>query len=1337
MGRKVEIRLLSPDDVLEISYGQIKKDESFNYRTLEPIEDGLFCMKIFGPINSYECHCKRYKGIGCKGIKCEKCKVDVVKNSERRKRSAHIEFPVKLVHPLFLRSSNNKIAALLDMSVKDIKRLAYLEVYIIIDVGTSNFALHEIITETTYNIAIKQFYFVALTGGEALYEFLSKIDMDAKIVESRKLYTTATSEATRKKNLTILQILTNMKKANVRPEYMILDRILVVPCDLRPLVELQGGQFVSSDLNELYRRLLYRINSLEKFKEIGIDSMSIIYNHARRLAQDALAGITGSSETEETKKTEKEPKSLQDRLKGKGGLFRKYLLGKRIDFSGRAVIAVDYTLDLNECKLPQVIVLELFKPALVFALKAFGLANSLSTAKKMIDNKHPRIWDLLQELIDKYFPYILLNRAPTLHRVSIMAFKIQVTKENVIKLNPLVCTAFNADFDGDTMSCLLQLSLLSQAEALLLMAPSNHPMLSTTGKLTFNPRKDILSGIYHLTLASREKYDKPFANMSEVEHAVNYKIIEYGTLIKVLVAGSIIITTAGRLLFWKTIPLAAKVKFIDVNKSINGTDIEKLMHIIYKNCGADLLASFTNHIKNLGFKFCTYYTGSFGLEDFPELPNSNKFKEKSIEKQKKLYHMYNEGQLSDSALKMGLQDIAQEAKSMGQKEIEEFIEKNPENPCISIIKSQATGSIDSLLQISLLHGIQAGIDGVNQAFIIFSNFMQSPTNVIESFILSFTARRGVKNIVLSTAESGYLTRRLVDAVNSIIISDFDCNTKEYWLAKNIFKEGLLQSDVYENILNRVTAIDIKGSNGRFLLPKNTLINDDCIQLLKENDITEVPIRSAIFCNEPNGVCRRCYGADLSTCQLVQLGEAAGIIAAQAMGEPATQLTMKSGKQSNAAVFGNLESLIKTPFDGRVEYENINLIKNRKSEFVNISRNSRIIIKNKNDMIAAEFDIQYGSILFVKNNQLVSANDTISSLSIQNPIIAEIDGKCLYTNLVEGVTYEYNHNLQTGNRNKITLRDRISPTLILKNKEKEIVYFIPENTILLEEENTEVLAGDLLGYTIVVQVSQNIVDELQDVVGILENRAPKQLAILAPFDGLVKLSKDSRGRNTINITDSSKNLSDDITAEFGSILSVQNEQQVKKGQMLTVGKPLLQEVLDKCGVSVLLEVFIKEIQSIYKQSGLTLNVKHIEIVLKSMLKLKVIQSFHEEILDGDEMEYAEYMDLPKKVQEKLTLKLVINGIKNTALYASGWLARVSFQDTTKGLCDVVVGYKNIDNLNSLKSALIAGDVLRVGSGFAYLKMMEEAKKIMQQKHDETENVYEKRGKSRRVNFDKFK
>ncbi len=1282
----LSIKPMPPESIPKYSHGEITQHETVNYRTGYPVYGGLHCTQIFGPINNYECMCGKYKGKRYDGTICNKCGVEVTTASVRRYRMATINLPIRIAHPWFFTRLLSLFALITGIVSKDIKAILHFEKYIIINPGNTKFQENEIITRQEYdhhNLMLSSF--TAETGADALYKILVNIDLKSKKEELSFKLAQTNSEVNKKKIKDTIIILRDMIDNNILPEHILFNQILILPPDRRPLFEADNGQFVSSDLNEKYKHIQYRVNRLKIFIKTGIIIFPIMrkeYDLLRTAIEDLY-------------------KSISEMIAGKTGDIRRDQLGKRVDYSGRAVITGAPFAKIDECFLPIDIALTIYEPIIIAELKKMGLAFTNKQAKKFIDRKSPEVLEIIQNVIGTgKYPIVLLNRAPTLHRVGIMAFKVILWNKKAIGVNPLVCPAFNADFDGDQMGVHLVISEEAKAEAFMLMRPSKNLGSVASGNLIVGAFRDIALGLYILTIGSDKETGLVFYDIDELEKALYYKMVTIHDLVEVRINNKMIKSSVGRFILWTIFPKNTNITFDLINQPVNNKMALYIMEQIRKHCGDEILAKFVDALKEKGFAGACNHGVSCSIDDFFYLPKLEKNIKKTLDYHKQMSLQYLDGCISDKEWINGSVRLWADVKTEGMQEIQNIIAKDKYNPLILGIQSGARGSSSQFFQVMGMKGATIDSSGSISVVPIISS-LRNGMNSHEFYRASASSRRSVIDVSLNTGQAGFFTRNLVASAQSSIIFSADCCTNKYITATNLFKNGELQLSVFDKILGRILAKDIIGDKKekKILFAKNTLITSEVVEALKSLDIIEVPIRSPVCCKNAAGLCRLCYGSDLSTGQIVALGEPVGIQAAQSIGEPGTQLTMQSFHTGGVANFGVLESKIKALFAGTVKYYNLKTVTNIQGLDINIARNAYIKILNKKKMVLVHFDIPYGAIIKVKDGQYVEQNDDLAMWSTDYPIIAEQVSRVELKNFLLNINYEVKDN------KKIIIKSNsLSPYLVLiDNNNQSFEYFLQYDTII------EVNHGDIVQAGIVVAMKRakiksiDIVGSLTRVINILENRPYKHIAVLSKHDGVISISKNSKGKNIISIhSEESKDNSADIVTD--EMLLVQSGQTVKVGDQLTSGEPIYQDILDLFGIEAVLKKFISDLQAIFNQNGIKVNSKHLEVVLESMCRYCEITSTP----PGCPFVLGEIVDfgLLKKHNDKLQAshrelihaRRLIFGITESAERSPSWISRISFQSTVKQLMHSAIRGKT-DMLSGLQENIIAGNLIPAGTGFA--------------------------------------
>lgn len=1369
---KISINLASTESITASSFGEVTKPETINYRTFKPDKDGLFCEKIFGPVKDWECHCGKYKGIRYKGIVCDRCGVEVNMKSVRRERMGHIALSVPVVHIWYFRSLPSKISHLLGISNKDLEKIIYYETYVVVNPGKTKYKRLEFITEEEYNEVMdtmteeeldlpnddpKKFY--ADQGGQAVKELLKSVPIAEEIVRLRAELKDSPSALKKNENIKRLRVLEAFRKAEDdrpnKPEWMVLDVVPVIPPELRPLVPLEGGRFATSDLNDLYRRVIIRNNRLKRLMEIK--APEVILRNEKRMLQEAVDALLDNSRRVTAVKAENRAlKSLSDILKGKQGRFRQNLLGKRVDYSGRSVIVVGPELKLHQCGLPKDIALELFKPFVIRRLIDRDYVKTVKSAKKLIDRRTPEVWDILENVIDGH--PVMLNRAPTLHRLSIQAFQPVLIEGKAIMLHPLVCTAFNADFDGDQMAVHVPLSYDAQLEAGVLMLSSHNILSPSNGAPSIVPNQEMILGCYYVT--KEMKGDKgegiSFSSPDEVLLAYDLKKVGLHAAIKVRIKGQMIETTVGRVIFNQIVP--EEVAFI--NELLRKKKIYEIIGMIYKQVGNLRTAQFLDDLKEVGFKYSTLGGLSVNIDDI-EIPHN---KWEIIEEAQKRVDIIEKskrrGIISENERYNKVIDIWTHVRDEVKRELMTNLTRSKQgfNSLHMMIDSGARGSADQVSQLAGMRGLmqkpQKSMTGQAGEIIenpILANFKEG-LSILEYFISTHGARKGLADTALKTADAGYLTRRLVDVAQDAIISDIDCGTIR-GVETEALKEGEdVKETLAERILGRVATHDIFHPLTKELIVKSgEEITEEVTSIISESPIESVEIRSVLTCESKRGVCSKCYGRNLATGMMVEVGEAVGIIAAQSIGEPGTQLTLRTFHIGGTASKIIAQSQVATKFEGKTKFENLRLVEYKSAAgttSMSLSRNGVINIVDDSGSVLTRYHVPYGSNLMVSDKQKVNKNQMLYEWDPYNSVIvAENDGVVNYLDMEEGKQYELVKDEQTGHYQKTVVESRDktkSPALqIIEGDDKVLsTYLIPAKANLLVDDGAEVKAG-----TILVKIpresgkTRDITGGLPRVTELFEARSPNDPAKIAEIDGRVEIGKLSRGSRELRIhsLDGSKVV--DYKVPIGKHILVREGDIVKSGEPLTGGAFDPVDILKIQGVSSVQEYLVNEIQEVYRIQGVKINDKHIEVIVKQMLqKVKITDPGDTRFLEGDIVHKNLFTDgnnelkgkviitdvggsnvtigdlltkkeakdikaeLKKKDKETIktrdafpaTADAILLGITQTSLTTDSFISAASFQETTRVLTDAAIKGK-VDHLLGLKENVIIGQLIPAGTG----------------------------------------
>ena len=1333
---QIRISIAAPERIRSWSFGEIKKPETINYRTFKPERDGLFCARIFGPIKDYECLCGKYKRMKYRGIVCEKCGVEVTLSKVRRERMGHIELASPVAHIWFLKSLPSRIGLLVDMTLKELERILYFESFVILDEGFTSFKRRQLISEEEYFDAMDEFgedTFRASIGAEALKEMLVALDLEEERVEIREELRTTGSEAKRKKLVKRLKLVEAFMDSGCRPEWMVLDVVPVIPPELRPLVPLDGGRFATSDLNDLYRRVINRNNRLKRLIELR--APDIIVRNEKRMLQEAVDALfdNGRRGRVITGANKRPLKSLSDMLKGKQGRFRQNLLGKRVDYSGRSVIVVGPELMLHQCGLPKKMALELFKPFIYSKLEMYGLTSTIKAAKRMVEKERPEVWDILEEVIREH--PVLLNRAPTLHRLGIQAFEPVLIEGKAIQLHPLVCTAFNADFDGDQMAVHVPLSLEAQLEARVLMMSTNNILSPANGKPIIVPSQDIILGLYHLTM---EREGMPgegmiFADMAEVEHALNNGTVHLHTKVKARVeaydeTGVKVIkrvnSTPGRLKLAQFMPDNPRMTFEVINKLMTKKEVSNVIDMVYRHCGQKETVIFADRIMALGFGQACAAGISFGKDDLIIPDAKVALVEEAHGQVKEFERQYLDGLITQGEKYNKVVDVwSRCTDQVAEEMMARIMTSQPGEEVNSVwmmAHSGARGSPAQIKQLAGMRGLMAKPSGEIIETPIISNFKEGLT-VLEYFNSTHGARKGLADTALKTANSGYLTRRLVDVAQDCIITEEDCGTKDGLTVKAVIEGGEVIVDLAERILGRSSSVDVKDPlSGDLIVAAAQIIDEELVDKIDRAGVDSVLIRSVLTCETKVGVCGSCYGRDLARGTRVNVGEAVGVIAAQSIGEPGTQLTMRTFHIGGAAQRGAEQSSIEAAFVASVKIFNRNVVGNSSGILIVMSRNTEIILSDDQGRERARHKIPYGSRLLVDEGDEVTQGQKMAEWDPYTiPIITEKQGIAHYVDLTEGVSMREVIDEATGIgsrvvfdwkqqpkgadlRPRITLRDSDGEVLELANG-LEARYFMSVDAILSVENGSNVQAGDVLArIPRESSKTRDITGGLPRVAELFEARKPKDYAIISESEGRVGFGRDYKTKRRIMVAPTE---GDKETVEYlipkGKHLAVQEGDYVQIGDLLMDGNPVPHDILNILGVEALASYLINEIQDVYRLQGVKINDKHIEVIVRQMLqKVEVEDGGETTLLVGETIDRDEFDEANEKaIAEGLRVaaaKPVLQGITKASLQTKSFISAASFQETTRVLTEAAVSGK-IDGLEGLKENVIVGRLIPAGTG----------------------------------------
>ncbi len=1337
----VSIKLASPDTIRNWSYGEVTKPETINYRSFKPERDGLFCEKIFGPVRNWECNCGKYKRIRYRGVVCDRCGVEVTHSKVRRERMGHIELAVPIVHIWFLKSVPSHISYLLGLANSVLERIVYYESYVVIDPGNTNLRRGMLLSEDEYiELEEQDKQFVAKMGGEAVLEMLATIDLEELVIDLRSKIKLESSEQRRQEHLKRLRIAEAFNRSKNNPENMVLRVLPVLPPDLRPLVPLEGGRFATSDLNDLYRRVINRNNRLKKL--IEIKAPDVILRNEMRMLQEAVDTLFDNGRRTFSVKGEgKRPlKSLSDLLKGKQGRFRQNLLGKRVDYSGRSVIVVGPELKIHQCGLPKMMALELFKPFVIQKLEEKGLVQTVKSAKKFVEKERPEVWDILEEVI-KDHP-VLLNRAPTLHRLGIQAFFPVLVEGKAIRLHPLVCSAFNADFDGDQMAVHVPLSFESQLECRFLMLSANNLLSPASGHPVMTPTQDIVLGIYYLTKMAldRKGQGRAFASVDEVLHAINDKQIDIHAKIKLRFDGKTIETTPGRVIFNSVVPKSVPY----VNELLNKKRIQALVEDVYKNAGTKVTCQFLDSIKALGYEYATRAGITFGADDLIIPEEKKEIIEKSMEEVNRIRKQYDRGIITEGERYNKLIDLWTHTTSTIADKMHERLasDKDGFNPVYIMMDSQARGSKDQIKQLAGMRGLmqkpQKKITGAVGEIIenpIISNFKDGLT-VLEYFISTHGARKGLADTALKTADAGYLTRRLVDVVQDVVIYDQDCATSK-GIAIEALKEGdEVMESLSTRLLGRVTQEDVYDPvTEELICPVNTLIDEKLAKQIEQSGIESVYIRSVLTCDSMAGVCQLCYGRNLATGKRVDIGEAVGIMAAQSIGEPGTQLTLRTFHIGGTASRLIAQSKEVAKIDGIAKLENVETVEHADGTVV-MNRAGEIVVLDDQERERYRYNVPYGSFMKVKDGEKVSKGQELLAWDpYNNVILAPKGGVVKFSDLVEGETVRELYDERSGVTNVVVIEHRerkFHPHVQIYEGDKRVANIaVPAGCFLQVKEGKDIMVGDIVAKIPRESAkSRDITGGLPRVAELFEARRPKDPAVVSEIDGFVSFGDNERGNRKVIIRDEQGDAREYLIP-LGKHLRVHEGDRVRAGDRLSEGAIDPHDILRILGENAVQQYLLDEIQAVYRLQGVTINDKHVEVIVSQMLrKVRVDKAGDTNFLEGDDVDRKKLREANEMVisegGEPATFKPMLLGITKASLTTESFLSAASFQETTKVLSKAAVEGKT-DHLNGLKENLIMGNLIPAGTGSRMYRKLRvkdlESDMIQVEEHDRSDDFVE--------------
>ena len=1338
---EIRIDIASAEQIRAWSFGEIKKPETINYRTFKPERDGLFCARIFGPIKDYECLCGKYKRMKYKGITCEKCGVEVTLTKVRRERMGHIELASPVAHIWFLKSLPSRIGLLVDMTLKDLERVLYFENFVVVEPGTTPLKMHELLSEEQYMAAQDEYgeEFHAMIGAEALQHILRNIDLEEEKTQIRIDLKETSSEAKRKKLVKRLKLVEAFLASGAEPDWMILDVVPVIPPELRPLVPLDGGRFATSDLNDLYRRVINRNNRLKRLIELR--APDIIVRNEKRMLQESVDALfdNGRRGRVITGANKRPLKSLSDMLKGKQGRFRQNLLGKRVDYSGRSVIVVGPELKLHQCGLPKKMALELFKPFIYAKLEIYGLASTIKAAKRLVEKERPEVWDILEEVIREH--PVLLNRAPTLHRLGIQAFEPTLIEGKAIQLHPLVCTAFNADFDGDQMAVHVPLSLEAQLEARVLMMSTNNILSPANGKPIVVPSQDIVLGLYYLSLEADGEPGEgmAFRDAGEIEAALDAKAITLHSKIKARFEtldedGQAVTqrleTTPGRMMIGNLLPRRAEVSYDLVNRVMTKKEIGNMLDAVYRHCGQKETVIFADQVMKLGFAQACKAGISFGKNDLIIPDTKRNLVDGARDAVKEFEQQYQDGLITQGEKYNKVVDVWSQCTEKVADEMMKVISaskagKNT-NSVYMMAHSGARGSPAQIKQLAGMRGLMAKPDGSIIETPIISNFKEGLT-VLEYFNSTHGARKGLADTALKTANSGYLTRRLVDVAQDCIITERDCGTERAIAVRAIVDGGNVIASLPERILGRTVAedvIDVK--TGEVVVKRNEILDETTCLAVEAAGVDEVKIRSVLTCEAATGVCGQCYGRDLARGTEVNIGEAVGVIAAQSIGEPGTQLTMRTFHIGGAVQRGAEQSSIEASIDGKIRFKDLNAVRDADNRLVAMGRSSELSLVDANNIEKARYRLPYGARVLVEEGADVAKGQRMAEWDPYTiPIITEKEGVANFVDLTDGVSMREVTDETTGIssrvvidwkshpkgvdlRPRITLRDSAGAVVEMENG-VEARYFLSQDAILSVENGQAVRAGDVLArIPRETSKTRDITGGLPRVAELFEARKPKDFAVIAECDGRVEFGRDYKTKRRIVIQPLEDGADPvEYLMPKGRHLAVQEGDVVKKGDLLMDGSPVPHDILRVQGVEALAQYLINEIQDVYRLQGVKINDKHIEVIVRQMLqKVEVEEPGDSTFLVGELVDRLEFDAENDKVVRDggrpAEASRVLQGITKASLQTRSFISAASFQETTRVLTEAAVNGKK-DTLDGLKENVIVGRLIPAGTGSVMNRM----------------------------------
>jgi len=1346
----IRVSIASPEKIRSWSFGEVKKPETINYRTFKPERDGLFCAKLFGPINDYECLCGKYKRLKHRGVICEKCGVEVTLAKVRRERMGHIDLACPVAHIWFLKSLPSRLGLMLDMTVREIERVLYFEAYMVIEAGMTPLESKTLMTEEAYLDAVEQYgdEFKAGMGAEAIKALLNDVNIDKEVTRLRDDLAGTTSE-TKIKNITKrLKVLEAFQSSGNDPRWMIMEVLPVLPPDLRPLVALEGGRFATSDLNDLYRRVINRNNRLRRL--LDLNAPDIIVRNEKRMLQESVDALLDNGRRGKaiTGANKRQLKSLADMIKGKQGRFRQNLLGKRVDYSGRSVIVVGPTLKLHQCGLPKKMGLELFKPFIFNKLEMRGLSTTIKQAKKLVEAETPEVWDILEEVIREH--PIMLNRAPTLHRLGIQAFEPVLIEGKAIQLHPLVCTAYNADFDGDQMAVHVPLSIEAQLEARTLMMSTNNILSPANGEPIIVPSQDIVLGLYYMTreMINVTGEGKAFSNVDEVRRAYDAGQVALHAKIKVRITEklkdresgdkvethTLYETTTGRALLSELLPDG--MGFDALNRTMKKKTISETINLCYRTVGMKETVIFADQLMYTGFRNAALAGISIGVDDMVVPDEKHNIVDEAESEVKQIQEQYSSGLLTEGERYNKVVDIWTRTSetiankmmdNLGSDEVVDAegntVDQESFNSIYMMADSGARGSHAQIRQLSGMRGLMAKPDGSIIETPITANFREG-LNVSHYFISTHGARKGLADTALKTANSGYLTRRLVDVCQDLVVTDEDCGTKNGVHRKALVQGGDVVIPLRDRILGRTAVEDvISNVDESVVVPAGEIIDEKYFDLIEANNIDEVFVRSAVTCETRYGICSKCYGRDLARGHLVNRGEAVGVIAAQSIGEPGTQLTMRTFHIGGAATAGASVSKIEVKNNGSIKLENLRSVRNSDKRHVVVARSGELIVQDQNGSDRERYKLPYGAILQVNDGEEVSAGQVVANWDPHtHPIITEVAGEVKFSEMTDGMTV----NRQTDDITGVTSYEVIDPSErrgsarelkpmieLVDKKGKQIMlsgtdvparYSLQAGAIVTVEDGQVVGGGDVLAR--IPQESsktRDITGGLPRVAELFEARKPKDAAIMSTASGVVSFGKETKGKHRLVITDTEGETHETLILK-GRTINVFEGETVEKGEIVVDGSPVAEDILALKGKEALTDYIVDEVQDVYRLQGVTINDKHIEVIVRQMLrKVKITNPGETKLLPGEQIERTRLLEENEKAEKNeitpAKSEPVLLGITKASLTTESFISAASFQETTRVLTEASIAGK-VDHLRGLKENVVVGRLIPAGTGLAY-------------------------------------